>query len=107
MSREFTREEVQDKFLTQVEAYVKYWSSQEGKSKEEALRGLAFSLLVILDGGSMNLPGFHVIPMSSEEDRAYYIENNMNYYPEFDGDEVDCCDIAGGLHEIIYKRRDQ
>ena len=104
MSKELTRDEVQDKFLSQVESYVHYWNTLEHKSKEEALKGLAFSIMVILDGGSMNIPALAVIPFPHPSDKEYHMDNDEEYYPDFDNKD-EYCDIAGSLHERIFKNR--
>lgn len=100
-SRAWTEEEIRDKFLTLWAATVRYWENEaRAPSIREKLEGLAFSLLVIFDGGSVALPGFVVAPAPHEDDRAFLTSQGENYYPE--APEVEC-DIAGGLHELIHE----
>ena len=94
--RAMTEEEVRNAFLEQVRAMVRYWASNsvDDKSVERRLDGLAFSILVILDGGSA-LPGFTVTPNPHESDKSFHIAEGENWWP-------DDCDIAGSLHERFY-----
>ena len=64
---------------------------------ERRLNGLAFSILVILDGESM-IPGFKVIPDPHSDDKQYCIDNNEDWYP----DDVD---ISGCLHEQLHAHK--
>ena len=45
-----------DEFLTAIKWYVNYWDKQNGTTKEN-LSGLAFSILVMLDGHSGSFDG--------------------------------------------------
>jgi hypothetical protein len=92
MSRELTEEECRKQFLDQVRTYIDHWS-HKNTSVEDKLKGLAFSIMVILDGGT-NLPGFAVIPYPHEDDRQFCIDNNINWWP-------DGVDISGSLHEEL------
>lgn len=105
--REMTTEEVRAKFLDMVRSYVDYWADPyhaPGDDLRERLSGLAFSILVILDGDSA-MPGFIVAPHVHEGDKKDCIENGENWYPEPRDVEHDAYeyDIAGHLHEEFYK----
>jgi hypothetical protein len=64
------------------------------------MEGLAFSILVMLDGGSAMLPGFVVAPLPDPSDKDYHIMKGENYFPEnHDAAEKIKGDIAGALHE--------
>lgn len=97
-SREYTQEEVQDKFLAHVRSLIKYWNSVEGQTTSEKLDGLAFSIMVAIDGGAGGLPSFVLAPFPHESDRQYHIDNGENYYPE---DPIVKCNIAGYLHDEL------
>lgn len=43
--------------LNAIEKYIEYWAKQSDKTELERLRGLAFSILRILDGVSSNFKG--------------------------------------------------
>ncbi len=97
--RQYTEDEIRGKFLRQCWDYIDYWEKQPGKTKREAMEGLVFSLLVILDGGTMNLPGFVVAPNPHETDKAYLRDRGENWYPTAPKGGVD---IAGCLHELFH-----
>ena len=113
--REFTEDEVRDRFLTQVWVNIDYWDGAydqivADKSCREKLEGLAFSLLSMLDGCSVALPSFTVAPMPHPEDRDYHQEQGENWWPENHNADVKC-DIGGCLHDLFHKadsrRKDQ
>lgn len=94
MSREKTVKEIKEEFLQLIKVYVGEWNKTD-KTKEECLRGLAFGILVILDGESVGFPGCKVIPEPHPDDKEYRIKNGENYFP-------DNVDIAGNLHHEFY-----
>lgn len=94
MSRELTEKEVKEKFLEEIKSGIKE-VIRINKPKEESLNLLAFCILVILDGESVDFPGCAVIPLPHSEDKEYCIESNENYYP-------DNIDIAGNLHHEFH-----
>jgi len=96
-SREYTEEEVRKMFLNHIRGLAAYWDSVEGRTSREKLDGLAFSILVMLDGGSA-LPGFDVSPSPHPSDKEFHIDEGTNYFPS-DGE----CQIAGCLHEEYHK----
>jgi hypothetical protein len=92
--REWTVDEVRDKFLHQLRTYVQYWFTLPGRSLKDRFGGLAFSTLVLLDGGT-DLPGFVVTPAPHPTDKDYNISRGANWFPESNLE----ADIAGALHE--------
>jgi hypothetical protein len=105
MSRQYTSEEVREQFLRKVASYVKYWENESrAVTTREKLEGLAFGMLVILDGGCPDLPAFKVIADPHPEDKDYCIDNEMDYFPLSETKEdFENNDIGGGLHEHIHK----
>ena len=100
--RAWTEEEMRKAYLDLIAAYCHYWadlSEEEGGGTLQRLQGLAFSILVMLDGESP-LPGCHVIPAPHVDDREWHIGLGENWYPQGK-------DIAGPLHEYWARRRDQ
>ena len=67
-------------FLEHVWDMIEYWEHEERQDWPGRLRGLAFSLLVALDGGAGELPGYSVRPLRGNRK-----------------------DIAGGLHDRFYQ----
>lgn len=105
MSKEFTEEEVREKFLRKVNRLVTYWLNENSQPDvKEKLEGLAFSILSMIDGSQLDLPGFILAPLPAEEDKDYCIENGEDYFPQNHSSNVKC-DIAGGLHELLHKYR--
>ena len=103
MSKEKTKEEVREEFLGHLRMMVSYWEKLEGNhSTKERLEGLAFSMLVAIDGGT-NLPSFILAPMPHEDDKEFHTNEGEDYYPENHESDVKC-DISGSLHEQFYKK---
>ena len=106
-----TNEEVQKEVIDHIYGMMDYWTRLddkdiqcfEGESKMHArLSGLAFSILGMLDGSSMSLPKFQVIPDPHPKDRAFKTTQGEDYYPE---SEPHPNDISGLLHELLAKTR--
>ncbi len=98
--REYTEGEVRQQFLQLVWSYIKYWHTLPDKSCRKRLEGLAFGILVILDGESTELPGFIVSPNPHEDDKEFLRGQGENWYPE------GICDIAGSLHELFHSAKE-
>ena len=101
MSREKKVEEVRKEFLDHVRNLVDYWVEHGPNDTKEKLDGLAFSILSAIDGCSSDLPPFALIPVCSNEDKKFYIEQGLDYYPTSPSNVK--CDIAGELHECYYE----
>lgn len=80
---EVSNDELRQEFIDQIKVYVRYWEKLSDQTSSEKLEGLAFSILVMLDGES-SLPPFAVRP----------IDEN--------GKEGD--DIGGALHELFFSK---
>lgn len=79
-----TPEQMRDEFLRGVVHNVNYWLRESrAPTAQEKLEGLAFSMLVMLDGGS-STPGCQVIPNCDEDGWSRQ-------------------DIGGGLHEHFHR----
>lgn len=108
MSREYSAEEVKEQFLDYIRDMVRYWSKiqlSKGKgptSQEEDIRarldGLAFSILVALDGGAADLPNFQVMCDPHPENKPYCQEEGLNWYPEG-------AVLPGSLHESYAAKK--
>lgn len=96
MLREKTETEVQQDLIEHIWGLIRYWERDNGaKSSRDKLEGLAHSILATLDGCSIELPGFAIIPNPHPDDKEYYIENGENWYP-------DNIDIGGGLAGLLF-----
>lgn len=98
MSRAYTKEEVRGQFLNTIRNYVDYWDSVDERSSKEKLSGLAFSILNILDGTTIDLPAFNLSVDVHPSNKEYCQENNKNWYEQgmlINDDEM--------LHEMFYE----
>jgi hypothetical protein len=106
--RQYTEDEIRAMFLQHVWAMIDYWANvDEGKhdirGRREMLSGFAHSMLAAIDGCSVGLPGFLLIPYPHESDREYLQGQGDNWFPEFHATE-EVCDVSGGsLHELLYR----
>lgn len=78
MSIELTKDEAREILLTEIWEEIAYWENVDGRACREKLQGLAFSILATLDGCTVGVPEFSIVPMDG-------IEN-----------------IGGSLHEVFY-----
>jgi hypothetical protein len=100
MSRAKTPEEVREIFLSQVRTMCKYWAELPDKTPRERCDGLAFSILSTIDGASLDIPAFDMIPCPHPEDKQYCIENGLDWY-----EPVVMNDCQ--LHEMFYKEDEE
>lgn len=106
--REFTTEEVREHVLDHIWGMIQYWHDEErNPTARQKLEGLAFSMLVMLDGGSGDIPGFIVTPTGDKDDEKFHREHAEDWYP-YNSEKTEnaiTCDIGGGLHDEFHKRR--
>jgi hypothetical protein len=96
--RAWTEEEVRDEFIQAFRDKAHYWATTaNGGTLQDRCEGVAFSILVMLDGGSGMMPAYKVTVDPHPEDKAYCIEQGVNYYEP--GTEVS----HGALHELFYR----
>ncbi len=99
MPRAYTEEEVREKFIDHINALVNHWNAAKGSTKEK-LEGLAYSILVTIDGDACDLPHFKLVPCPHPDDKQHYIDNDEDYFP----DEEEDISISGSLHEEFCKK---
>ena len=100
--REYTRDEIKKMFVTKMWQTLEYCLKDERmKTSQHKLEVFMHSTLATLDGCGIDLPAFIIAPLSTEEDKQFYISEGENFYPINDQEKIKC-DIAGGLHEIMY-----
>jgi hypothetical protein len=103
--REYTRDEIRARFLEHCRSVAKYWASPNLHSNptiQDRTEGAIFSLLATLDGSTLALPGFMLVPCPHPEDKAYHQKEGENWFPEPPAD-VELVDIGGALHEHFFK----
>ncbi len=96
MSRAYTHDEVVSIIIDHSRMMAKYWANLPDKTPLERCEGVAFSILTLLDGSTMSLPGVDLILRPHESDKEYHIENGENY---FEPDMI----ISTALHEFFHK----
>jgi hypothetical protein len=79
-----------------MKGLAKYWATVDGeKSVQDRIEGAMFSTLAMLDGSSIDLPGFDLVACPHEEDKQFHIDNGENWIePE--------TRISDALHEHWY-----
>ena len=86
--RAYTADETRDMILQQIKATVRYWANlpevdqATGRKQtvEDRCDGVAFSILSMLDGATMTLPAFDLVPMPHDEDQAFHKANGENWF---------------------------
>lgn len=95
-----TKEEVVEEFLDHIRGMITYWEKEDRRPDVHGkLEGLAFSILVALDGGSMDMPGFDLTPNPHPSDKECLKERGENWYEPIVIND-DC-----QLHERFYRER--
>lgn len=91
-----TEAEVREEFLDHVHALVGYWAELPDKTPKERLDGLAFSILNIFDGTTMQLPAMDIALRPHPSDKEFHRENGEDWYE--DGMVINEC----MLHELWH-----
>lgn len=85
--RAYTADEVRDMLLERLVAVARYWAdlpeTDRATGRTFTLRdrceGVLFSVLVTLDGESIGLPGFDLVPTPHPDDKAYHQSQGENW----------------------------
>lgn len=85
--RAYTSEELRDKFLQEVRTIANHWARLPDRdpatgtifTAKERCDGVAWSILSLLDGETLDIPGIDLVFQPSEEDKQYHIENGENW----------------------------
>lgn len=93
--RPYTPEEITHQLVTQFKGIADYWANQHPDNAREATQGTVFSICSALDGSSMALPAFNLVPAPCPEDKDYHISEGQNYY-------VPCLVNERGLHDWVH-----
>jgi hypothetical protein len=100
---ELTTDEIRDRVAHHVDTMIRYWARlPAGRNPgdkgdvEWRLEGLTHSIFAMLDGCTIDIPGFIVAPLPSKDDRAFHEENGENWWPCNDADSI-AADIGGSL----------
>jgi hypothetical protein len=113
-SREWTGDEIREKFLGHLSNMVDYWAdlTSDGKAGSpktirDRLNGLAFSFLSMLDGCVMDMPAIELVPTPHSEDKHHHQDHGNNWWPEPPPEIEDATTIHGiyMLHELWHDFR--
>lgn len=77
MPRPMTMEEMRAEFIQHVRGTVEYWRNQDA---DDPIGGVAFSILVAIDGMSAGLPAFDLIPRPHPDDEQYHRDEGENWW---------------------------
>ena len=112
MPRAYTQEEVRSQFLAKVRSLAQYWSYDVSPSHsfERRVSGCCHSILSVIDGSAVDMPGFKLIPNPHPSDKEYHIEIGENYYLSVEGEIgeanaelVESLDIGGDLARGLFQ----
>lgn len=78
--RAYTEREAINIILDHVIHLEQYWGELAGKTTEEKLSGLVFSIFSMMDGSTMDIPGIDLVMCPHPTDREYHIEKGENYF---------------------------
>lgn len=95
----YTEEESRNMYLDHMRMLVNYWSNESRcETERERMEGLAFSFLVMLDGGSASLPSLDLCLAPHESDKEYLTATGEKHFES--GMIINNCQ----LHELWHKK---
>jgi len=95
-SREYTKDEVIEKFLMHIWMMIDVWDDTPKHTTKEKMSGLVHSILATIDGEAAGLPAFNLEPMPHPNDKEFQKDHGENWFPRK-------CQMAGGLHTRLYE----
>lgn len=96
MSEAIPQQQAEDALLKHLAHLVQYWHRQSG-TKLDAMNGLAFSILTMIDGSTMALPSIDLVLRPHPDDKDFAIGIGEDYWE--DGMVIN----DGVLHEVWHK----
>lgn len=79
-ARAKTVAEVRQEFLEHIRGLSEYWATLPDKTPQERCDGLAFSILNIFDGTTIELPAMDIHLAPHPDDKEFNRENGSNWY---------------------------
>ena len=98
-ARAKTKKEAQQEFLNHVHDVSDYWASLPDKIPQERCDGVAFSILVMLDGESMGLPAMDISLSPHPSNKEFLKSQGENWFECGMVINDDCA-----LHELYFKK---
>lgn len=81
MSRAWTKEEVQERFLNHMKSIAEYWINEtRASTPREKVEGLLFSMMGTFDGESGGFPAVDLSVCPHEDDKDYHESEGDNWY---------------------------
>ena len=97
-STAYTKEEAREMMLDHIRVMCEYWAREDRRPDiKDKLNGLAFSILTMLDGETMELPAMDIVLRPHPDDKAYHQSNGEKWFK--DGMVIN----DAPLHELFYK----
>ena len=93
----YTAEEVRQKMLSLMRAYIGVWLKEDRATERERMEGLVFSILNIFDGTTPDLPAMDIVLRPHPDNRQFAIDEGERWYE--DGMVINDC----LLHEAWRK----
>ena len=81
-SRAVTKEEMREDFLKQVRNIVDWWKNESRVDVDGRIEGVAFSILVLIDGEHAMFPGMDLVMRPHPDDKDYHEKNGENWIPD-------------------------
>jgi len=75
-----TKQEAQKEFLDHIHSSSEYWANLSDLTPQERCDGVAFSILVMLDGESMELPAMDVSLNPHPDDKEFLKSEGENWF---------------------------
>lgn len=99
MTEPYTKEEMRQMFLDQLQSIASYWSQLDDLTPKEMCEGVVHSMLTIFDGCPGGFPcAINLVMEPHPEDKEYDISNDENWV---EPGQVINDDIM--LHELFFK----
>lgn len=99
--RPYTKKEVKEMLLKQIHVRCEYWAKESRTTNTlEKLQGLAFSILVLLDGDSLELPKMDLVLRPHPSDKEFCEKEWRNWFK--DGMIINADSL---LHDDFYEKR--
>lgn len=103
--RAYTEEEVRDMIIAHVRHMAHYWATIPALDKAtghehtvlDRCEGVAFSILAMLDGSSMNIPAITLKLDPHPDDKEYLKGEGLNWFEPG-------MEISDSLHEHFHKK---
>lgn len=93
--RAYTSDELRETFLHEVRTIVKIWADPKiERDLKGRCSGVAFSILALLDGCSVDIPSIDLVFQPHEDDKEYYTAQGSNW--------IEPGTVVTDLHDNFY-----